>query len=472
VTYVPGLDHDVFVSYAHADDVAWVRALEGALRERVRQRLGMDVSIWQDAKNLRFGQDWTAEIEEAVERTAALVTIVTPSYRSSTWCARERKRFLDQFPEGQGLSVGSIHRLLKIIRTPWEGDEHLQFLAELQHIEFFRKAASTVVELVPGTDEFRLKIAEAADSVAALLRAMRREREKVYVASPAEDCFEKWEALQAELRKQGFNAQPDGPRDAAFKDAVLRKEMEGATLSVHLLGSTFDAFAAHQIGLAAELGIRMVFWAAKESREKAEGRQRELLETLALGKGPGGLTLPAGFQSLDGTPRAMIQEVLAALKPRPAAAPPARSGGSTSRVYLLCDPTSTADAAFARDLRAGIHGQEPSIEVDLPVVDVASPAAARQRHSDLLRACDGLLLYRQAAPPEWLLHHLPDLMFAESILKRGPIRSKAVLLEDPTQLAGQPPAIRVIPRTKDFSVRDLEPFLAPLRADGGPRAGA
>jgi hypothetical protein len=110
--------------------------------------------------------------------------------------------------------------------------------------------------------------------------------------------------------------------------------------------------------------------------------------------------------------------------------------------------------------------------VDLPVVDLASPAAARQRHSDLLRACDGLLLYRQAAPPEWLLHHLPDLMFAESILKRGPIRSKAVLVDDPAQLAGQPPAIRVIPRTKDFSVRDLEPFLAPLRPAGGPRAGA
>ena len=52
MAYVPGLEHDLFVSYAHADDVGWVRALEEGLRERVRQRLGLDVSIWQDTKSL------------------------------------------------------------------------------------------------------------------------------------------------------------------------------------------------------------------------------------------------------------------------------------------------------------------------------------------------------------------------------------------------------------------------------------
>lgn len=470
MAYVPGLEHDLFVSYAHADDVAWVRALEEGLRERVRQRLGHDVSIWQDAKSLRFGQSWPDEIATALTRTAALVAILTPSYSASVWCKRERDQFLDQFPEGRGLSVGSIHRLLKIVKTPWDNDEHLHFFEALQHIDFYRKADRVALEFWPGTDDFRLKLAEAAESIAALLRGMRRQREKVYVASPAEDSFEHWEALQAELRKQGFNAQPEGPRDSAFADPLIREEMQGAVLSVHLLGTTFDAFAAHQITLAAELGIPTLFWATKEARAQADQDQQKLLAALGRGRGPGGAALPAGFQNLDGNPRSMIQEVLAALKPRPRETAPSAAG--LPRVYLLCDPTSAEDAAFARALRSGIIDQEGAIEVDLSEADLASPTAVRQRHTDLLRGCDGLLLYREAAPAEWFLNQLPSLIYGERLLKRPPIRSKAVLVDDPTQLAGQPDSITVIPRTPNFSVHDLEPFLAPLRATPRPHAVA
>jgi TIR domain len=470
VAYVPGLEHDLFVSYAHADDVAWVRALEEGLRERVRQRLGLDVSIWQDAKSLRFGQSWPDEIAHALTRTAALVAVLTPSYSTSVWCKRERDQFLEQFPAGQGLAVGSIHRLLKIIKTPWDNNEHLRFFESLQHIDFYRKSDRAAIELWPGTDEFRLRVAEAAESIAALLRAMRRQREKVYVASPAADSFEHWEALQAELRTQGFDAQPEGPRDSAFADQLMREEMRGAVLSVHLLGAEFDAFAAHQITLAAELGIPLLFWAAKEARTQADEPQQKLLAALAQGRGPDGAELPAGLQNLDGNPRSMIQEVLAALKPRPREEAPAAIG--RPRVYLLCDPTSARDAAFARTLRSGIIEQEKAIDVDLPEDDAASATAARQRHGELLRACDGLLLYREAAPAEWFLNQLPSLLYGERLLRRPPMRSKAVLVDDPTQLAGQPETITVIPRTPNFSVHDLEPFLAPLRANPRPHAVA
>jgi len=166
----------------------------------------------------------------------------------------------------------------------------------------------------------------------------------------------------------------------------------------------------------------------------------------------------------------MIQEVLAALKPKPGAAAPSPAG--RPRVYLLCDPTSARDAAFARGLRSEIIAQEKTIEVDLPEAEAASATAVRQRHGELLRACDGLLLYREAAPAEWFLNQLPSLLYGERLLRRPPMRSKAVLVDDPAQLAGQPDTITVIPRTPDFSVHDLEPFLAPLRANPRPHAVA
>ena len=52
MAYVPGYDHDVFVSYAHLDDQgesAWVTTLVRHLDTELRQRLGTkDLMIWID----------------------------------------------------------------------------------------------------------------------------------------------------------------------------------------------------------------------------------------------------------------------------------------------------------------------------------------------------------------------------------------------------------------------------------------
>ena len=106
MAYVPGLEHDLFLTYAHADDPTWVQALEVELRARVRERLGLDISVWQDEQKLRGGQNWVKAIDEALVATAALVAIISPSYRTSEWCATERNRFLGQFTDIRGAEVG------------------------------------------------------------------------------------------------------------------------------------------------------------------------------------------------------------------------------------------------------------------------------------------------------------------------------------------------------------------------------
>jgi hypothetical protein len=465
VAYVPDLVNDLFLSYAHADDPTWVQAFEQGLRERVRQRLGLDIEVWQDTNKLRLGQNWREEIETAIARTAAMVLVLSPSYESSNWCYRERKHFLDQFPEGKVPSAGSIHRLLKVIKLPWHEDRHLKFFGELEHIAFYRDEGKTAIEFLPGSDDFRRKVAEAAESIAALLRAMRRQKERVYIATPAQDCFEHWEGLRAELQRQGFDVQPDGPRDSAYEDSAVRGEMSGSVLSVHMFAARYDPFGAHQVGLATDQGNRLVVWVPKEEWSKAEEKQKALIEGLRQGRAPDGRELPPGFVILDGDYRSsLVPEVLAMLKPRPAEA--AAAPGAARQVYLLCDPTSGDDSAFARDLRSAMLRREGALEVELPEANLSSPSALRQRHHDRLRTCDGLLLFRQAAPDEWFLQNLTDLMFAERVLKRAPIRSKAVLVDDPTPFAGQVQGVTLIPRTESFSVEDLEPFLAPLRTAG------
>ena len=97
MTYVPGYDHDVFVSYAHLDDQgesAWVSTLVRHLDTEVRQRLGTkDLRIWIDHE-LDGNRPLTPEILQAIRRAATIILIVSPSYVASEWCARERNAFL------------------------------------------------------------------------------------------------------------------------------------------------------------------------------------------------------------------------------------------------------------------------------------------------------------------------------------------------------------------------------------------
>jgi hypothetical protein len=57
------------------------------------------------------------------------------------------------------LKAGSAYRFLKIVKAPWEDDEHREFFSEAQDMEFFeRDAAGIDRELVPGTEAFRARL--------------------------------------------------------------------------------------------------------------------------------------------------------------------------------------------------------------------------------------------------------------------------------------------------------------------------
>ena len=105
MAYVPGYQRDLFLSYAHADDREWVAVFEENLRETLGRELGQKVSVWQDVKQIRVAEDWKQDIEDGIKGATVFVTIVSPSYRTSVWCGKERAFFLNQFctPEQMAL---------------------------------------------------------------------------------------------------------------------------------------------------------------------------------------------------------------------------------------------------------------------------------------------------------------------------------------------------------------------------------
>jgi len=102
------------------------------------------------------------------------------------------------------------------------------------------------------------------------------------------------------------------------------------------------------------------------------------------------------------------------------------------------------------------------MEVFVSRADLPSPTELKLWHENLLRSCDGVLLYRNAAPEGWWNQLAPEIILAERRFERQPIKSRAFLLaEPPAWEVG--PDVKVIPYMSPFPISHLEPFLDPLR---------
>ncbi len=448
--YVPGFTNDVFLSYAHGDDPTWIQAFEQSLGRSVRDRLGQDIHVWQDVKRLRVGQNWQTEIGDAITSAAAFVSILSPCYQNSDWCSRELSRFLLPTGSPEAVKLGDLYRFLKVVRIPWENNDHERFFEALEFLPFFKKVdgPEEFTGFRPNSDEFDDAVKKVAATIAALLRTMRRGLQMVFVASPADDVLDPWAAVRTQLRDDKYDVRPDGRLSAGFGDSIILRDIDKAVLTVHLLGPSYDPFAERQMKLAADEGKRQLIWCAKGTDQEAlvDPRQWKLLESIRKRDG-----LATNLDWLSGSVREMITVLQLTLRPKPAEIP--MSAGASARIYLLHDPTTRSDAAFAQQIQSELQGKE-KMEVVFP----PSGATSQTAHDQLLQSSDGLLLYWDQAPETWFDQYVKDVLF---LGKKAKARSKACMLNDPSQLDGYP--ISVIRRSQEFKIGDLEPFMKPLR---------
>jgi hypothetical protein len=458
--FVPGFEHDLFLSYAHGDDPRWVQAFADELRDEVSRRLGLGIAVWQDVAKLRAGENWQAAIQTGIDKTAAFVAIVSPRYQNSQWCARERNEFRKQFTAQPFETSG---RFFKAVKTPWPGNDHRLFFQAIQDVDFYKiDDEDGTCEFTPGSRDFKRAIRKLADGIEPLLRRMRRGNQRVHVAWPVEECLTAWEQLSDELRSKGFDVQPTGPRDTSFADKLLLADMENAVLSVHFLGSTYDLFSERLALLAADLEHRMIFWIAGGAESTADPKQKALLEAIRAGVRPDNPTRewPAGWSRIaDKGIRSFIDDVVTKLRPAPVA-PHVAAGGGGSSVYIVHDPKTADDMRVALELKDQI-GRHEKMDVFVSRADL--PPIERQLwHENLLKKADGVLLYRNAAPEGWWDQLAPEVILAERRFEREPIKSRAFLLPKPPPWEVGPD-VKVIPYSAPFAFETLEPFLAPLR---------
>jgi hypothetical protein len=103
---IPGFDYDLFVSYAHADDMAadgqdgWVAQFVRHLEPTLRQRLGgaEALKIFFDSRATGANNN-LPELLQAARRSALFLVVGSPSYANRDWPQKELEAFIHCTPE-------------------------------------------------------------------------------------------------------------------------------------------------------------------------------------------------------------------------------------------------------------------------------------------------------------------------------------------------------------------------------------
>jgi hypothetical protein len=108
----------IFISYAHRDQDA-VSRIVAALKD-------VDLDVWVDTQSLTPGQNWIAEIEQALSDAGYLIAVLSHASLASEWMHREWTAMLSRQLDGTG---GGIVIPLRFIRDERLAD-FLKWLAE------------------------------------------------------------------------------------------------------------------------------------------------------------------------------------------------------------------------------------------------------------------------------------------------------------------------------------------------------
>jgi hypothetical protein len=145
--FVLAYDHDIFVSYAHINDLpwegnapalnppsGWVTRFVRHVRERLQEKIGRAevLELCCDRTHLRANHNLSAEIAAHLKGSALLIAIESPGYVASIWCRDEARLFTEHC----GSALGN--RIFIVQKEPLDSDEPpLPELSGRRNIQFW-----------------------------------------------------------------------------------------------------------------------------------------------------------------------------------------------------------------------------------------------------------------------------------------------------------------------------------------------
>ena len=362
MAYVPNHMADVFVSFSHEDDFAWIERfkldLESILRRKLRAPTKPEVFF--DAHSLRAGRAFDTDIPACLAATGFFVALVSRPYNRSSYCRqKELTRFLRNHTPESGRVIQA--RLDRVASLP---------LPDVLAIEF-----ADVKGLLFRDDsgEYQDALMRMCEPIVTGLDSLYAQSKMVFLAWAADPDLERErERLASEIEGRGLRVYPE--QIAEYQDEIdLREALQECATSVHFLGEEEDRFAQTQLRVTVQLGVPCVL----ASRNCAEVR-----------RGPIGSPPPIYLE--QGNPTIAIAnavDVLLGRGRRDERDP--RQGLGKTPLFLVFKPDS--DSSLGLRVRQRIVNRGP-----FEIIEPPRQAAAGSRYEELIRAKAAVLCWGKA----------------------------------------------------------------------------
>jgi TIR domain len=410
MAFVPGYQHDVFVSYAHLDNEpitggrsGWVDALTEKLHVEVSQRLGTrDFSLWMD-RQLDGNHPLTPEILQAIQRSATLLVVMSPSYLNSEWCRRERAAFLGLIRDR--VATGSVFivfvRDVPRAGMPSEFGDLIGFRFWIQDDEARADRPLGIPDL---TERIYIsRLLQLSHDLKQQLERMKSSRGQpsirggpapdqraVFVARSTEDLEDREDELRTYLSQAEIAVLPQtryAQNDRAAFEAAMRQDLARSRAYVQLLSASrgreldFVPAARHpklQYDVAVAAGTPRLIWRdrALDLDTVRDPDHRAVLETARA----------CGMEEFK---RAVLEEA----RRVPEVARPKRS---SVMVFVNAD---SQDLPLAQNV-ANMLSQH-NVECYWPLAN-GTPEDVRRDLEENLSNCDGLLLIYGTSSAQWV----------------------------------------------------------------------
>ena len=437
-SYVRGFRHDIFISYAHADDatdpqgVQWVTEFQVYLKRALKQHLaGYEPSVFFDALDLHPNHLVNTVLSSARE-SAIFLPIISPSYLERLWPTSELEAFGEVTTDTDRIfavellpPIGTYPPRLDNLRRKafWWKDEKRGSAPRRSTPKYESALYMDYLDDVAYLIAKRLREMRSADRARPTI-PVATARKSVLLADVTDDLRRVHRQVREYLEQYQFNVLPkqDYPEEGADFAEAFRADLAGVDLFVQLLSEVRSPFHRRQQGRdepmsrglyqyneAKGRGINILQWRGPDvDPSSVTHYDRQLLEAPHV--------LAMGLQQF-------LKEIRNTLE-RPIPEPSKRKPASDF-IFINAD---YCDKELAGELLTLFEGNP-----DWMAMEPLFEGSADQILEDLeanLKDCAGLLLvYGKSAPP-WVRAQLRRYNKLEK-LREEPLRLKTILLGPP-----------------------------------------
>ena len=421
--YLPNYKYDVFMSYAHKDDIldgkppGWVTDFRRHVEDRLAQILPRQFDMWMD-HDLEHEKSLTPRLIEIVNDTAVLLVVLSPSYAASEWCRRERNAFLDK--------ASSKNKVIVVEREKYniydEDGPDLYSILDRKIVHFWNKDENGEPRIlqtdIRNNQLYINRVDDVAKAIARALRDLEKsgvsenndvqifagtesavsdpQVRKVFIAHVTDDLEHVREDVIRRLEESRIPLLPHGSyslNPSVFK-ASAQQDMAQCHLFVQLLNGTPGkkppdlpgGYDQLQLDLAREAGLEILQWRSPELK----------LDELSIPDPDLRALLDSPTVRAESLEDFKTQVVQSAHKRKV-------TEEALSEFTEIFVDTDITDEALADKLEKildsfGVHCSFPMMSTD--------NSKNRKYLEKKLNQCDGLIVAFENAPMRWVERHL------------------------------------------------------------------